>query len=522
MKAYDLLRDLQLGEEAAENEVRLADYFIKTTTFDLFVDGDNDLYLGRKGSGKSAIARYVTDSRVSIPELTDVLIIAAFNVEDAPLFESVATDLPETSEDLLRVLFTAYIVGLVGNRLLELDCRVDRGPLRRLLDEAGLRTRRAELRTVWDQVVQWVRRLRPKISTSVGIGYNGQPMVTGAIDFSLPDDDGAAPKNHEGVAGSRLANATLAAILRESIKILRELRRRCWIIFDRLDEAFLLDRHLERIALRGLLRAHMNICSYGQDLRPKLFLRSDLYDRITERGGFVNADHLRRTVIDWDDDSLTDLIFQRIARNAEFRQIFSIPLAVNSDRTRRTHLMKLFPPTMDGQNTISWMFAVTTDGSEQLNPRNVLALLREARQHAMQTARRNDEAFETFNALFPATSLIEGRRKLSEMRLNNNIYAEFNNLRSQVERLRGPEGNFTRGKLAARLKLPDSPELSNAIEDLVYAGVLRRQAGDVYAIAELFRPAMHAATTNTTHAKPPPPPSKAKPPRKAKSAEPSS
>jgi hypothetical protein len=505
MKAYDLLRNLQLGEEAAENEVRLADYFIKTTTFDLFVDGDHDLYLGRKGSGKSAIARYVTDPKVPIPELSDVLIIPAFNIEDSPLFESLATDLFEVSEDLLRVLFTGYIIGLVGNRLVELDSRVDRSVLARLLEDAGLRTGRAEMRTVWDRVVEWARRLLPKrLSTSVRVDPSGQPVVTGTIDFRLPDDDDAEPdEGRVGVAPPRFASTILTAILRESIKVLGELRRRCWIVFDRLDEAFAVDRDLERIALRGLLRAHMNICSYGHKVRPKLFLRSDLYDRITEKSDFVNASHIRSTVLDWDGDSLTDLIFQRVAGNAELRRIFSLPATVNNDRKRRAQLMKLLPPTMDGRNTITWMFAVTTDGSEQLNPRNVLALLREARQHAMQTARRNDEAFETFKALLPATALAEGRRKLSEARLRNNIYAEFNGLRPLVERLRGPLGNFTRRRLATLLDLPDSAELTNAIEDLVYAGVLRRQAGDVYVIAELFKPAMHVATTEPASDGPP-------------------
>lgn len=510
MKAYELLRDLQLGEETAENEQRLADYFIKTTSFDLFVDGDYDLCLGPKGSGKSAIARYVTDPKVLIPELSDVMIIPAFNVESSPLFESLATDLADASEDLLRVLFTAYMVSLVGNRLLQLNSPVDRSELARLLDEAGLGTGRSELHTVWKRVVHWARRLRPRrVSTSLGVDPSGHTTVTGSIDFSVPSDRAEIGANHEGPTRLRFANAMMAEILRETIKILGELRQRCWIIFDRLDEAFLVDRNLERIALRGLLRAHMNICTYGHTLRPKLFLRSDLYDRITEQSGFVNASHLRRSILDWNYDSLTDLIFQRVVTSQKLRRIFNIPRRVDNDRARRTQLMKLLPSAMDGRNTITWMFAVTTDGTEQPNPRNVLTLLREARQHAMQSANRNDEDFETYKALIPATSLTEGRRKVSEARLYNNIYAEFNHLRPHVERLQGPIGNFTRRRLASRLKLPaDSPKLTDAIEDLVYAGVLRRQAGDVYVIAELFKPVMHVATADAVPDEPEPPTSR--------------
>ena len=107
-------------------------------------------------------------------------------------------------------------------------------------------------------------------------------------------------------------------LLEAELRVLELLGRRCWLLFDRLDEAFPFDRNLERVALRALLRAHLDISSYGKPIRTKLFLRTDLLDRITAKEGFVNATHLRSHRIIWDNKTIIDMVARRIIDSETF------------------------------------------------------------------------------------------------------------------------------------------------------------------------------------------------------------
>ncbi len=85
-------------------------------------------------------------------------------------------------------------------------------------------------------------------------------------------------------------------------------------MIDRLDVAFDEFAELEKNALRALFKAYRDIRVHEQ-VEIKIFLRTDIWKRITEEG-FREATHLSRDIVlDWDKPSLQNLIVRRLLNN---------------------------------------------------------------------------------------------------------------------------------------------------------------------------------------------------------------
>ena len=84
----EVLRNLQLGDDAAEHEGQLRDYFLRTAAYHAVVRDEADLIIGAKGTGKTAIARILTDPNFSEDLIADVLIVPVFNIRSSGLYAS--------------------------------------------------------------------------------------------------------------------------------------------------------------------------------------------------------------------------------------------------------------------------------------------------------------------------------------------------------------------------------------------------------------------------------------------------
>lgn len=78
-------------------------------------------------------------------------------------------------------------------------------------------------------------------------------------------------------------------------EVLEEKKLAVWVLLDRLDVAFVENHELEANALRALVRAYADIRNLGH-LSLKIFLREDIWKRITEQG-LREASHIVRYVI---------------------------------------------------------------------------------------------------------------------------------------------------------------------------------------------------------------------------------
>lgn len=472
------LSKLSFGGDVAEYEDHLDAYFLRTPAFWAVVQDDADLVLGAKGSGKSALARYLTTPEADIEALNDVVVMPAFNLRGSVLFKRLAEEEWETDESTFRELFLALMVGVAGNYLVRTFPEVtDINLLRASLRECGLLVEDPTITGLWRRVM---RRLRPKLTAKLDIGATGSQTITGAAEF------GDAEPEASTLHASR---ESLEAALEMLYSALERLDLRCWVIFDRLDEAFPENRDLERTALRGLMRAHLDACSYGSRFRSKLFLRLDLFERITEEAGFVNATHLRPLRISWDSDAILHMVARRLLESEDDpSRREQIEGDIDTVHGRRRICRSILPDNVNNVQSLVWLMLVTVDASREFNPRNVLSLLRFARAEALNIAVREQE---TQGPLIPARALAAAFRQLSVSRLQDTLFSESASARKYIERLRGRVTKFTRNELARQLRVRGD-ELEAIINELRYVGFLRLDE-DNLVVPPLFRPALFVA-----------------------------
>lgn len=494
MKLAELMQSVRLGSDVAETEPHLERYFLSTAAFRDFVEDDADLILGAKGTGKSAIFRMAISPVFPVPELNDVDLIPAFNPQGIVLFSR----LPDgASEAMLRNVWEAYFVSVVGNHLLDTYGHLDLPDLELLrvgLDRIGLlATPATPVTSLWRRLIGGLQALSPE--ASVEFNEAGLPVLTGRIlaqpqlENGSLDTDAPLPSHFD-----------LEPILESEFTLFEQLDRRCWIVLDRLDEAFHDRPELEVMALRGLLRAHGDLCSHGRSIKTKIFLRSDVLDRITQQAGFVNLDHLRPITLTWTRDSIEDLITQRLIASESFSQAHADIMIMPPKRRRKALLTRLIPERITFYNGskdewrpgITWCLDRTTDATGEPGPRNLLTLLREARRVALARPELVDKEFETGIPLYGREDLQAAWAVVSKKRLHDTLYAEHNSLRPVVERFSRRPHRFKVEVLAEDLGFdPADPSFLSLVRELQYAGFIRPVAHDIYAVAELYMPALN-------------------------------
>ena len=325
-----------------------------------------------------------------------------------------------------------------------------------------------------------LRKARPsKVHGALTVDQAGLPRIEASAEF-----DNEVPE-----AQVLAASVDWETLLEAELRVLDLLGRRCWLLFDRLDEAFPYDRDLERVALRALLRAHLDISSYGELIRTKLFLRTDLLDRITAKQGFVNATHLRGHRISWDTKTIVDMVARRIIESESIRDTFGVDRSQLSSESGRHAICRTVMPTkIESQAVFGWIIQRTTDATGEPNPRNVLSFLREARSRQLQICDRDDPDIKDGEPLIHIPAMQQALKALSTIRLEDTLYAEFNHMRPWIERLRGRFVDYAPSELANALGLSvDSDTFANVVADFKYSGFMRESPNKRLSIPILYR-----------------------------------
>jgi hypothetical protein len=135
-----------------------------------------------------------------------------------------------------------------------------------------------------------------------------------------------------------------------------------------LDVAFAESPQLEQNALRALFRVYLDLSSFA-NIKIKIFLRTDIWRRITE-GGFREASHITRAVtIDWDRASLLNLMVRRLLHNDVLVRNYNaeISAVLESVKNQEEFFYRLFPAQVDSggnkPSTVDWMLTRTRDGT---------------------------------------------------------------------------------------------------------------------------------------------------------------
>src|ERR1700691_698000 len=121
----------------------------------------------------------------------------------------------------------------------------------------------------------------------------------------------------------------------------------------------------------------------------KIFLRTDIWDRITE-AGFREASHITAALtISWDRRSLLQLMMRRILINSAIADFYGVDqdTVFGSLEQQEALLTRTLPDQVDaGRNpkTYDWMLSRTRDGSGNSAPRELIHLLSSLRDSQLR------------------------------------------------------------------------------------------------------------------------------------------
>lgn len=436
-----VLRTLSFGQRIAEEErENLARYFVETDQWRRMYEGAVDIVYGSKGSGKSALYFLLLDRQESFLDF-GIILITAENPRGAPVFGDLTTD-PPASEREFTDMWKLYFLSLLGRIISDWAASVPGADI--LLDKlasAGLLEPTGGLKALLRAVRDYVRRFSGFEGGLSVDPASGAPTLTGKILFEQPSGE-----------DRKIGMASVDELFELANEVLSRAKVCVWILLDRLDVAFAETSELEQNALRALFKTYLDLLGF-ESFRLKIFLRSDIWTRLTQ-AGFREASHITRTThIAWNRTSLLNLIVRRALQNTDLKTLYSVDEQIMTSTADQENLFyRMFPDQVEsGTNkprTLEWLLSHTQDGSRQTAPRELIHLLNSIRDVQYRKLELGEPPADR-GQLFTRTAIKEGMPEVSKVRLEQTLYAEYPGFRPYCEKLRGDKSAQTPESLAS-------------------------------------------------------------------------
>lgn len=472
MTKHQVLTNTNFGHRVAEDEVdALASYFVETDNWQRLLSGEIDVVYGPKGAGKSALYALLV-ARANALFDQDILLVPGEKPRGTPAFRDLVVDPPATEAEFAN-LWKLYFLSLLCGTFEEYGIEnAEAKHLHHTLAAEGLVRGNKSLQALVHSVFGYVKRLlRPEAvegsisvdpATQLPTGFNGK------IIFGEP----TATARERGIQSIDslldLANSALRRYAKYNV----------WILLDRLDVAFAESLELEQNALRALFRVYLDLLDFAH-IRLKIFLRADIWNRITPEG-FREASHITRHVtVTWDRSSLLNLIVRRALHNETVRALYSVDpnVVLASTQSQEEFFFRMCPDQVDvGPNkptTLDWMLSRTRDGTQLNAPRELIHLLGSLRTQQMRRFELGEPAPDG-EALFARPAFKQALPEVSEVRLTQTLYAEHPDLRESIEALRGQRTLQRPSTLSALWKVDDG-EARHIAERLVEVGFFEQR-----------------------------------------------
>lgn len=489
MSKRDLLSSVTFGHRVAEEETEvLTTYFVETDIWDRLLRGEIDVVYGAKGAGKSALYALLL-SRSS--ELFDrnVLLLPAENPRGAPAFRDLLTDPPASEREFIG-LWKLYFAVLLHAVLRDYSIVTESSQqLEAALGREGLIKGSNTLAGLLRGVGDYVRRaLRPQaIEGGVKVDPVTQAPVgfTGKIIFSEP---GAKNSDSELRSVDRLIE--LAADALSSVNLT------AWIVLDRLDVAFAENTALEVNALRALFRVYLDSLAHPA-LQLKIFLRTDIWARITS-SGFREASHITKHVtISWNRNSLLNLVVRRALHNESIREAFSATreLATKPVVEQEAFFYRICPDQVDvgpsKPTTLDWLLSRTRDGTQVNAPRELIHMMNSLRDVQVRRLELGEVEPEQ-GQLFSRGAFKEALPEVSKVRLEQTLYSEHADMKPWMEQFRGEKTLQTLETLSAiwGIAKEDAAARASQLADIGFFEVRGQKHNPSFWVPFLYRDAL--------------------------------
>jgi hypothetical protein len=489
MQVIDVLKGVSFGQRVAEEEGdSLAAYFVETDQWQKVFSDQVDIVYGPKGSGKSALY-FLLIAKQS--ELFDrgVLLCPGENPRGSPAFKSLVIDPPATEAEFIA-LWKLYLICLLSAKLDDYGIVCPESTeLKNILIDCGLVTRGKSFQSLLQSAFEYVKRILRPAAFETGVQFDPASQMPSGLSAKITFSEPGAVERKRG-------KRPVDELLELGDTALKAQRIRMWQLLDRLDVAFLDSQSLEENALRALFRVYLDLLVF-KNIRLKLFLRTDIWNRITAKG-FREASHITRSLtIEWNRASLENLIVKRIVQNHAIMDYYhTTPEEVlQSSKSQDGFIYKVFPeqPELGSRRstTLDWMLSRTRDGTKKNAPRELIHFLNSLRDVQVRRLEVGDAEPEE-NRLFARTSFKDALPEVSRVRLEQTLFAEYPEFKPYVEKLKGEKAQHTIESLTAIWK-EGRERAGEAAKSLVEVGFFE-QRGDrelpVYWVPPLYRVAL--------------------------------
>lgn len=445
MGRKELLQKISFGSQVAEDERRvLAGYFVETDHWRRISNNEIDIIRGEKGAGKSAIYALLLEKESDFFDKR-ILITAGENPRGQTVFRDIVTE-PPASEIEFILLWKLYVLALIARELRKYEIKGEEiESVYAVLEEEDLLKPENNLASILRLVQRTARKLFARINIDTTLTVDpgtGVPITTTRISLREPTRE-QRDKGQISIDG-------IFAILSN---VLHERSWSIWILLDRLDVAFSDNHELEANALRALMRVYNDIRGFD-NISLKIFIREDIWKKITI-GGFREASHIVRfVVLNWNTPSLLNLVMKRVLSNEIILNEFQIDrdAVLRSAVEQEATFYRLFPAQVEQgpqkATTFNWMITRCADGTRKTALRELIHLLNCLREEESKRLELAGSA-PPGQQLFDRSVFKQALPTVSSARLNQYLYAEYPRERSFVEKLEGQKTEQTPQSLGA-------------------------------------------------------------------------
>lgn len=493
----------------AETEATtLSAYFVKTDAWQQLDSGEVSVVRGPKGSGKSALyALLLRRGDVSFPDTKErVVVVKAEEPLGASVFLDALGDRLQTatqqgtrdflmSEAEFLQLWKWYFLALIGATLQNAAAVTPR-----LKEHAGYREL-IKVLTYWHMPTEdaqpRLRRVLEFVMKYVTLRFQlNLPPAQVLLELGYPPD-GASNTKAQAKTEPEPSLTELFALADAALGTAGLI---VWLALDRLDEAFAAHTSaLEANGLRGLLRAFNDLLGFSH-IKLKIFVRDDVFQRVTLTGRPFPGLNLVGPEVDlsWRTEELLDLIMRRMLQSESVQVLYHLDVeqleSLQGDYATQLSLFKrIFPPYIDGVESLEWMLSTLRDGACRVAPRNVLRLINHSVQNQMSR-----HLYPNGEVLFDSSVVREASKQASHDHYVTAFLAEYPKLRDFAEALTGHREGYPFPALynlwrKKRHNLREDTAHEHAME-LVRVGFFTRQVRDqrheVFRAAPLYRAAL--------------------------------
>jgi hypothetical protein len=479
-KFYALV-NASFGARVAEKELKeLSNYFVETDEWRQLLTDHADIVFGEKGSGKSALYSLLAQADDELLA-SNVLVVPVEKPLGKPVFNLFLSEPPGTEAEFIGI-WKLYFLTVTAGLLRE--WKIETEPARKVFDaleKAGLDVSPNKLELVLRCVRAYVKRVSQIES---GIALDPTSGVPLAVTAKITLADPAGPSD-------LLNQVSIDELLKEANAALEEIDIAVWLALDRLDVVFSEHFKLEEMALRALFRTYRDIDDLP-NIKLKLFLRSDIWRRITTDGFREQSHFTEALTINWDRHSLLSLVTRRLLKNGDLREYYGLDGENLDAETQERLLSSVLPHQLNpsGGAAFDWLVKLVSDGSGHAMPRELIHLVIAARSCQMSRV-ENGHEIPSGEVLFDAHSINTAHAEVSKARLDM-LFAEYPKMKKVIQWLErsGHQPSLQTLQHAWRVTEREAEKIA---EELVEIGFFERRGTrrhPIYWIPLLYRPAL--------------------------------